>query len=169
MGFFISLNIEFCEVEEAPRSKNNTFESIIIKLPQKITSDVILGSIYRPPAGSIPAFTSDFEPLLNYLTKTNKKLFIAGDFNINLLKFDHHLQTSNFLNTLASFKLIPVILRPTRITEFTFTLIDNIYTNSNQKMDSCILVEDISDHFRGVTTIGAAGARHRGPRPPGAH
>jgi len=22
---------------------------------------------------------------------------------------------------------------------------------------------------RGVTTIGAAGARHRGPRPPGAH
>jgi len=23
--------------------------------------------------------------------------------------------------------------------------------------------------FRGVTTMGAAGARHRGPRPPGAH
>src|SRR6218665_418186 len=83
------------------------------------------------------------QPLLNYLTKTNKKLFIAGDFNINLLKLDHHLQTSNFLNTMASFKLIPVILRPTRITEFTATLIDNIYTNSNQKMDSCILVEDI--------------------------
>ena len=84
---------------------------------------------------------------LYLITKTNKKLFIAGDFNINLLKLDHHLQTSNFLNTMASFKLIPVILRPTRITEITATLIEHIYTNSNQKMDSCILVEDISDHL----------------------
>src|SRR6218665_493754 len=38
-------------------------------------------------------------------------------------------------------------VRPTRITEFTATLIDNIYTNSNQTMDSCILIEDISDHL----------------------
>jgi len=48
---------------------------------------------------------------------------------------------------MASFKFIPAILRPTRITEFPATLIDNIYTNSDQIMDSCILVDYISDHL----------------------
>src|SRR6218665_324347 len=103
VGFFISLDIEFCEVEEAPRSKNNTFESIIIKLPQKTTSDIILGSIYRPLADSILEFTSAFEHLLNDLTKTNKKLFISGDFNINLLLFILYV---NDIQTITDLSLI---------------------------------------------------------------
>src|SRR6218665_3450330 len=47
-----------------------------------------------------------------------------------------------------SYKFVPTILRPTRITEFSATLIDNIFTNSLcQDLDSCILIEDISDHL----------------------
>lgn len=43
---------------------------------------------------------------------------------------------------------MPTILRPTRITEFFSTLIDNIFTNcSNYNMDTCILIDDISDHL----------------------
>src|SRR6218665_2887309 len=146
VGFFIRSDIEFCELIGIPGYKLNAFESIFIKLPQKTSSDIILGSIYRPPGNSISEFISDFHPILHYLTKTNKRIFIAGDFNINILKLDEHHPTGNFLNIMASFKFIPAILRPTRITEFTATLIDNIYTNSNQTMDSCILIEDI-DHL----------------------
>ena len=48
---------------------------------------------------------------------------------------------------MASYKLVPTILRPTRITEFSATLID-IFTNSLcQDLDSCILIEDINDHL----------------------
>src|SRR6218665_3232200 len=43
---------------------------------------------------------------------------------------------------------MPTILRPTRITEFSATLLDNIFTNCpNYNMDSCILIDDISDHL----------------------
>jgi len=53
-----------------------------------------------------------------------------------------------FLNTAASYKLVPTILKPTRITELSSTLIDDIFTNSLcQDIDSCILIEDISDHL----------------------
>ena len=60
---------------------------------------------------------------------------------------------------MASFKFIPAILRPTRITEFTATLIDYIYTNSNQIMDSDILIEDISSSSAGVDDINPSIAR----------
>jgi hypothetical protein len=47
-----------------------------------------------------------------------------------------------------SHKFIPTILRPTRITETSATLIDNIFTNSLcVGQDSCILINDISDHL----------------------
>ena len=53
-----------------------------------------------------------------------------------------------FLNTLASYKFLPTILRPTRITEFSATLIDNIFTNCpNSNTHSCILIDNISDHL----------------------
>src|SRR6218665_2194650 len=55
-----------------------------------------------------------------------------------------HHSTGMFLNTLASYKFMPT----TRITEFSATLIDNISTNCpNYNMDSCILIDDISDNL----------------------
>ena len=53
-----------------------------------------------------------------------------GDFNLDLLKFDSHQDTNNFLNTLSSFVFQPQILQPTRITEHSATLIDIIFFNS---------------------------------------
>jgi len=45
--------------------------------------------------------------------------------------------------------MIPTIIKPTRITHSTATLIDNIYLKSNkpQNVHSGIILSDISDHF----------------------
>ena len=51
-----------------------------------------------------------------------------GDFNINLLNFETH--TDTFMNTLGSYCFHPQILQPTRITDHSATLIDNIFINS---------------------------------------
>ena len=72
----------------------------------------------------------------------------AGDWNIDLFKYDVHLGTESFVNNLHANLLIPVITRPTRFSEFSSTLIDNILTNKPQDLlVAGALICDISDHL----------------------
>ena len=58
------------------------------------------------------------------------------------------LQHSLFLDTFMSFSFRSLINMPTRITESTSTLIDNIFTNNfNDAHISGIFYTDVSDHF----------------------
>ena len=74
-----------------------------------------------------------------------------GDFNINLLSYDSHSQTNNFINLMLS-HLLPHILHPTRITDHSATIIDNIFSNSLESDTiSGRLLSQISDHFPRVS------------------
>ena len=53
-----------------------------------------------------------------------------GDFNLNLINFQHHQNTGEFLDGLHSYMFFPMITRPTRITSHTTTLLDNIFANT---------------------------------------
>ena len=78
---------------------------------------------------------------------------MAGDFNIDLLKFNEHPKTRDFLDDTICKGIIPVVTKPTRITDYSAKLIDHIYINyTNCKVNSGIVVTDISDHF-GVFSI----------------
>ena len=69
-------------------------------------------------------------PLLDNLSKeANKTIVLLGDFNIDLLNFDTSEYVSTFLDDLASNLLQPQILLPTRISNNSKTLIDNIFCN----------------------------------------
>ena len=63
------------------------------------------------------------------LNKENKEIYICGDFNINLLKYDEDTVVQEFYNLMTSNGFIPQITLPTRITDSSMTLIDNIYSN----------------------------------------
>ena len=76
-----------------------------------------------------------------------KSYYLVGDFNINLLNFEKHQGTNNFIDKLSSHGIYPLIDRPTRITLESFTLIDNIYTNELKQCKSGVLINDISDHL----------------------
>ena len=65
--------------------------------------------------------------LLDQISKEQKQ--ILGDFNINLLNYNEHQPTNEFLDSLASNSIIPYILQPTRVTSHSKTLIDNIFSN----------------------------------------
>ena len=60
-----------------------------------------------------------------------EEIQIMGDLNINLLNHTSHNATSNFLNTLLTHSLIPLITRPTRITQKSATLLDHIFSKSD--------------------------------------
>ena len=71
-----------------------------------------------------------------------------GDFNIDLLKSDENPHVNDFLNQMFSSSFQPLITRPTRITNSSATLIDNIFVNNLEEIyTSGILFTDLSDHL----------------------
>ena len=77
-----------------------------------------------------------------------KTIFVCGDFNIDLLKHETHNNTKQFLDTMYSLGLYPLIDKPTRIIDNTNTLIDNIFTKELRfNVTSDIMFNDISDHL----------------------
>ena len=66
-------------------------------------------------------------------------MYIMGDMNIDLLKYHSHQQTERYLDMIYSLDLLPVITKPTRITNHTATLIEHIYTNNVNRLTSGIV------------------------------
>ena len=75
-------------------------------------------------------FNSNYlNKLLDNISKEQKSIFLLEDFNANLLNYNKHNPTNEFLDSLASNSSAPLILQPTRITSHSNTLIDNIFLN----------------------------------------
>ena len=110
----------------------------------------IIGNIYRLPvyvADDLNVFINEFTDLLIVLGARSKSVFLCGDYNIDLLKINANDNFNMFYENVISSSFIPSITLPTRICDTTSTLIDNIYTNSVDKIcTSGILIRPISDH-----------------------
>ena len=75
-------------------------------------------------------FNSNYlNKLLENISKEQKSIFLLGDFNVNLLNYNEHNPTNEFLDSLVSNSFIPINLQPTRITSHSNTLLDNIFSN----------------------------------------
>jgi hypothetical protein len=59
-----------------------------------------------------------------------KTVLLAGDYNLDLLKYCNHGPTEDFLNNLLAYSYAPTITLPTRISDTSATLIDNIFINN---------------------------------------
>ena len=71
-----------------------------------------------------------------------------GDFNSNSLNYDSHAPTFDLMNILLSNSFLPCIALPTRISNSSATIIDNIFTNlTNSNITSGNILTHISDHF----------------------
>ena len=70
-----------------------------------------------------------FDYVMEKIFAEDKKLFLMGDFNIDLLKVDIDTLTTNVFDTVTSNILVPRIILPTQITTTTKSFIDNIYSN----------------------------------------
>ena len=71
-----------------------------------------------------------------------------GDFNIDLLKFQTNDKTNDLINCMITTGFLPVITKPSRITDHSATLIDHIYSNNTiHNYISGLIITDVSDHF----------------------
>lgn len=123
------------------------FEYLFLRL-NLIRYSPIIGVIYRPPGQCLTEFLGEFEQLMGNLNTKSKDIFPLGDYNIDLLKVIEHKETSLLHNNLISHQYLPVITRPTRITPYTKTLLDNIFCTAWSKLQvATIILSDLSDHL----------------------
>ena len=93
-------------------------------------------------------FNDHIDQIMQKISNKNKLLFLMGDFNVNLLNYESHIDTNDFINTMISHYLLPHILHPTRVTNHSETVIDNIFSNNTSyEIISGNIISQISDHF----------------------
>ena len=115
----------------------------------------IVGNVYRPntaPKANTKQAIEIHSSILSKLSKSkdhSKCSFeIVGDFNIDLLQFENHELTNDFLEASFSYGLLPVITKPTRVTPTSATLIDHIWVKNKSELHTAgIILSHISDHY----------------------
>ena len=131
----------------------SSFEFGIVAVHNLITGKkFIICGVYRPPRSSLVEFLLEYPLLCDFLSTqcsscSHCTLIVAGDFNINLLKYNVTSHYSEFLECSYSAGLFPTVSLPTRISSSHSALIDNIFVNDPVLSGSGLIVSDITDHF----------------------
>jgi hypothetical protein len=103
---------------------SDDFESLWVEIEIKGQANILCAVFYRHPHGSAENFMNNLNANLQKINREKKYCLIMGDFNLDLLKYENHQDTNNFINTMSSFFFHPQILQPTRNTDHSATLID---------------------------------------------
>ena len=139
-----------CTIRLDLASKLEESECMTVKLMLKNGDHCLVSSMYHPPNSDTATFLASYNSHICVMKKEKPKGIIIGlDHNLNFLKADKHQATNDFVQSILDFGLIPTVTIPTRITNTSATLIDNIIVN--QKLcgpyTSSILINDTSDHL----------------------
>ena len=146
VGLYIRNGIQF-SVRHDLTSSTGESEMLWVEIESDLDSNMICGVVYRHPSSNLETFLNNFYSVIGKISQEGKLCLISGDFNINLLNYDKHPLTEDFINTLGSFFLEP-LLKPTRITSHSSTLIDNIFFNFIEyQAISGNLLHDLTDHL----------------------
>ena len=134
--------------------EDNRLETCFVEL-KGTKCNLLLGSLYRPPNTPPKEFLKDYTELLNKLNKEKLELILGMDHNLDLLKINQHKPTEEFLECNLDSGMIPQITKPTRITQTSATLIDNVIVSKKLSMhtESRIVIDNISDHLPSLVSI----------------
>ena len=125
---------------------NDFLECIFVDIHNLGVQKLTVGAIYRPPNTDVDNFNAELTQVLDKLKSTPS--ILAGDLNLDLIKADTHPHTLSFVNLLTSYAFLPCINVPTRVTEFSATLIDNFFINTlSFNASAAVIYHDLSDHY----------------------
>ena len=102
---YVADRINFKPRNDLKIYKSKELESAFIEVINKNEANSIVGVIYKHPCINGDEFNDDYlNPLLSKLsTQANKKLYLAGDFNFDLIKTSTCKETTDFLNSMTFF------------------------------------------------------------------
>ena len=155
VGIYIKKGIIYKILKEISTFIDKVIETLFIEVtdgPHKY----IVGSVYRPnsnhPNLTVNEQQNQFYELFSlqiaHLSSYTNPVYILGDFNLDLLKYHEYNTVKNYVDMIFSAGFLQLIMKPTRCTQNSATLIDHILTkNLNKKLESYIMMSKISDHF----------------------
>ena len=164
VGVFVENRLaDDAKIETGDFFMEEIFEGIVLKIPnfplKSGKKNLIILTVYRQPSkpgelgkNNLKKFLETMERWLEKYDRRGNEIFVTGDLNLDLLKYDTHPPTSEYLDLMVSYELLPAITRPTRIKHASATLIDHIFSKLTC-MNSGILVSELAgshgytDHY----------------------
>ena len=143
VAFYVKTSINFvlCLNLNVPN-----LENLCIEIRKPNSKPFLIATRYRPPCSSIDLF-SYYESFLQKLDSLGVEYYVLGDLDCNLASLQYDLNTSRLCEISDLFGLQQLITEPTRITEYSSTLIYLIFTNyADRVVCSGVSHIGISDH-----------------------
>ena len=144
VGMYISDTLKW---ERRDDLEDPLLEATWIEIFQKSTKSFLLGTMYRPPAGSkylLNKFNTLLDHMLSVINVESKEILLLGDMNIDYLKKENNKPIKDIFQF---YNLKQIITKPTRITSTSHTLIDCILTtNETNIISHDVIPTSIADH-----------------------
>ena len=103
-------------------TNDGNLESVFVEVVLKSRKNIVIGCVYKHPLMGIDLFNNQYlSPVLKSIEHEGKSLTLLGDFNL-------------WFQIIGAHQMLPSINLPTRITDTSSTIIDNIFispTDSN--------------------------------------
>ena len=123
---------------------------LTIEISRENDKNILLSCCYRPPNGDSENLSTFLQNnIMEKSVSENEISYMIGDFNMNCLKHHENAKTKYFYYKIFEKGAIAIINRPTRISEHSASLIDNILTIDifNNSLKKGIIKSNVCDHF----------------------
>ena len=127
---------------------DDNLEFIVVK-----NKKIEILNIYRPPNGSQREAAIKIDNILGKLDR-KKIIMVCGDFNTNFM--GNGTNTSFITDVFERRSLLLCTLLPTRISNTSATLIDAIFTNFTNTLNTGVITTSFSDHLAPFITFDGA-------------
>ena len=161
VALLIKEGLIFRERADLGSFKEGIIESVFVEIIRgNNRRNEVIGTVYRPPGGDMTEFNREVDRILSQVRGMNA--YVMGDFNVDILKSSTHRPTDEYLQGFYTRGFYPLITLPTRITDVSATLIDNIWTNNLEaRVESGLITVRISDHLPVFSFIGGSSLEKR--------
>lgn len=138
------------------------YEAVWVEVENGKEKNFLFCCLYRHPNSNPDNLSTYLQEVLSNPAVLNKQIFLLGDFNLDLLNYDSHTATGEFVNLLLSKQLLPYVVHPTRVSDNSSTIIDNIFANVfDQETVSGNILTQITDHFPQFLIVKHAGITYK--------
>ena len=119
-GLYIKDNLDYIprtDLDIRTKNGNSEFEMKWVEIIEGKSRNKIIGIIYRHPNNKDIDINVALSKILQSITKENKEIIIAGDFNYDLLSYSKNERINDFVETMYENLCQPCIIQPTRVIE----------------------------------------------------
>ena len=152
----VSQQYESHQPEELTVDSNVDCEAVWVKVKVLGSSDLYIGSFYRPPDKTNPEYLQELQSIMRRIpTDKGAHLWLGGDFNLpdiiweeeSVVPYASYSSISNQLLSIAKDSFLEqIVAEPTRITETTSNILDLFFTSNPTLINKVEVIPGIGDH-----------------------